>query len=115
MRPICPFQVVIPNRIECPFVNLTTVLHYRLGGEKFKSKGSSQMPTPSWLEQFDLHLFDDQTQELEINICAKERSREEIVTRYANTNFVIPHENQQGEGGRNVDDRFNNDHRLIIE
>lgn len=40
------------------------------------------MPTPTWLEQFDLHLFDDQTQELEINVCAKERSREEIVARY---------------------------------
>jgi len=40
------------------------------------------MPTPTWLEQFDLHLFDDQTQELEINVCAKERSREEILARY---------------------------------
>lgn len=39
------------------------------------------MPTPTWLEQFDLHLFDDQTQELEINVCAKERSREEIMAR----------------------------------
>jgi len=55
---------------------------YRLGGEKFKSKGSSRIPTPTWLEQFDLHLFDDQTQELEINVCAKERSREEIIARY---------------------------------
>jgi len=53
-----------------------------LGGEKFKSKGSNRIPTPTWLEQFDLHLFDDQTQELEINVCAKERSREEIVARY---------------------------------
>jgi len=53
-----------------------------LGGEKFKSKGSNRIPTPTWLEQFDLHLFDDQTQELEINVCAKERSREEILARY---------------------------------
>lgn len=54
---------------------------YRLGGEKYKSKSSNRMPTPTWLEQFDLHLFEDQTQELEISVCAKERSREEIVTR----------------------------------
>lgn len=53
-----------------------------MGGEKFKSKASNRIPTPTWLEQFDLHLFDDQTQELEINVCAKERSREEIVARY---------------------------------
>ncbi|XP_025425766.1 multiple C2 and transmembrane domain-containing protein [Sipha flava] len=55
-------------------------VRFRLGGEKFKSKGNNQMPTPTWLEQFDLHLFDDQTQELEINVCVKDRSREEIVT-----------------------------------
>ncbi|XP_050521160.1 multiple C2 and transmembrane domain-containing protein [Daktulosphaira vitifoliae] len=54
-------------------------VRFRLGGEKYKSKSSSRLPTPTWLEQFDLHLFDDQTQELEINVCAKERSREDIV------------------------------------
>lgn len=47
------------------------------------------MPTPTWLEQFDLHLFDDQTQDLEINVCAKERSREEIVARYGLIFFII--------------------------
>ncbi|XP_050443111.1 multiple C2 and transmembrane domain-containing protein isoform X2 [Adelges cooleyi] len=54
-------------------------VRFRLGGEKFKSKGSSRLSTPTWLEQFDLHLFDDQTQELEINVCAKERYREDVV------------------------------------
>jgi hypothetical protein len=72
-----------------PFWDLTIELHYRLGGEKFKSKGNNQMPTPTWLEQFDLHLFDDQTQELEINVCVKDRSREEIVTRYLYDSFII--------------------------
>lgn len=61
---------------------MTVEFQYRLGGEKFKSKSSNRWPTPTWLEQFDLHLFDDQTQELEINVCAKERSREEVVARY---------------------------------
>ncbi|XP_029343015.1 multiple C2 and transmembrane domain-containing protein isoform X2 [Acyrthosiphon pisum] len=64
---------IIPEGLCDPYVR------FRLGGEKFKSKGSNRIPTPTWLEQFDLHLFDDQTQELEINVCAKERSREEIV------------------------------------
>ncbi|VVC24173.1 Hypothetical protein CINCED_3A007544 [Cinara cedri] len=54
-------------------------VRFRLGGEKYKSKSSNRMPTPTWPEQFDLHLFDDQTQDLEINVCAKDRSREEIV------------------------------------
>lgn len=68
----------------CRGFHLTVKVYfvYRLGGEKVKSKGSNRIPTPTWLEQFDLHLFDDQTQELEINLCAKERSREEILARY---------------------------------
>lgn len=35
---------------------LCVQLHFRLGNEKFKSKSSWQA---RWLEQFDLHLFDE--------------------------------------------------------
>nr|CAD7264653.1 unnamed protein product [Timema shepardi] len=34
---------------------------FRLGNEKYKSKVIYKTLNPSWLEQFDLHLYDDQT------------------------------------------------------
>lgn len=40
---------------------------FRLGNEKYKSKNSYRA---RWLEQFDLHLFDDD-QMLELVICGK--------------------------------------------
>lgn len=39
----------------------------RLGNEKYKSKNS---PRAKWLEQFDLHLFDED-QLLEVVVCTK--------------------------------------------
>ncbi|PSN44732.1 hypothetical protein C0J52_20351 [Blattella germanica] len=39
---------------------------FRLGNEKYKSKVIYKSLNPSWLEQFDLHLYDDQSQELEV-------------------------------------------------
>lgn len=47
--------------IDEPFVK------FRLGNEKYKSKVSYRA---KWLEQFDLHLFDDD-QILEIVVCGK--------------------------------------------
>lgn len=39
----------------------------RLGNEKYKSKTS---PRAKWLEQFDLHLFEED-QQLEVVVCSK--------------------------------------------
>jgi len=49
---------------------------FRLGQEKYKSKVAYKTLNPSWLEQFDLHLYDDQSQELEVTIWDKERKDE---------------------------------------
>lgn len=45
----------------------------RLGNEKFKSKVVWKTLHPSWLEQFDLHLYDDQEQVLEVTVWDKDK------------------------------------------
>jgi Ca2+-dependent lipid-binding protein len=38
--------------------------------------------SPTWLEQFDLHLYDDQNQELEITVWDKDqRSKDDFMGR----------------------------------
>ncbi|EEB15778.1 conserved hypothetical protein [Pediculus humanus corporis] len=54
---------------------------FRLGSEKYKSKIAFKTSNPSWLEQFDLHLYDDQNQELEVTIWHKDKSRDEFLGR----------------------------------
>ncbi|KAJ9576046.1 hypothetical protein L9F63_007146, partial [Diploptera punctata] len=52
---------------------------FRLGNEKYKSKVIYKSLNPSWLEQFDLHLYDDQSQELEVTIWDKDRSKDDFM------------------------------------
>lgn len=54
----------------------------RLGNEKYKSKVVYKTLNPSWLEQFDLHLYDDQSQELEVTVWDKDRSKDDFMGRY---------------------------------
>ncbi|XP_048487355.1 multiple C2 and transmembrane domain-containing protein isoform X3 [Plutella xylostella] len=46
---------------------------FRLGNEKYKSKVVWKSLHPSWLEQFDLHLYDDQEQVLEVSVWDKDK------------------------------------------
>nr|CAD7198985.1 unnamed protein product [Timema douglasi] len=55
---------------------------FRLGNEKYKSKVIYKTLNPSWLEQFDLHLYDDQSQDLEVTIWDKDRSKDDFMGRY---------------------------------
>ncbi|XP_067004497.1 multiple C2 and transmembrane domain-containing protein isoform X3 [Anabrus simplex] len=54
---------------------------FRLGNEKYKSKVVYKSLNPSWLEQFDLHLYDDQSQELEVTLWDKDRSKDDFMGR----------------------------------
>ncbi|XP_075215611.1 multiple C2 domain and transmembrane region protein isoform X2 [Lycorma delicatula] len=54
---------------------------FRLGHEKYKSKVAYKTLNPSWLEQFDLHLYDDQSQELEVTVWDKDRSKDDFMGR----------------------------------
>ncbi|XP_060062744.1 multiple C2 and transmembrane domain-containing protein 1-like [Ylistrum balloti] len=41
---------------------------FRLGAEKYKSKFKTKTLNPTWLEQFDLRMYDDQSRNLEITV-----------------------------------------------
>lgn len=47
--------------------------YFRLGNEKYKSKVIWRSLDPCWLEQFDLHLYDDQEQLLELTIWDRDK------------------------------------------
>jgi len=57
----------------------------RLGNEKHKTKSATWNSTctvVTWLEQFDFHLFEDQSHLLEIHLCDKGiKGKEELVGR----------------------------------
>ncbi|XP_055882633.1 multiple C2 and transmembrane domain-containing protein 1-like isoform X5 [Biomphalaria glabrata] len=50
------------NGLSDPYVK------FKLGTEKYRSKVKSKTLNPSWLEQFDLRLFDEQSSQLEISV-----------------------------------------------
>ncbi|KAH9520453.1 Multiple C2 and transmembrane domain-containing protein 1 [Bulinus truncatus] len=50
------------NGLSDPYVK------FKLGTEKYRSKVKPKTLNPSWLEQFDLRLFDDQSSQLEISV-----------------------------------------------
>ncbi|XP_065220032.1 multiple C2 and transmembrane domain-containing protein isoform X2 [Planococcus citri] len=54
---------------------------FRLGNEKYKSKVAYKTLNPKWLEQFDLHLYEDQSQELEITIWDKDWTTDDFMGR----------------------------------
>ncbi|XP_015190815.1 PREDICTED: multiple C2 and transmembrane domain-containing protein 1 isoform X3 [Polistes dominula] len=52
---------------------------FRLGTEKYKSKVMNKTLNPVWLEQFDLHLYEDPYlgQELEVTVWDRDRSHQD--------------------------------------
>ncbi|XP_011503510.1 PREDICTED: multiple C2 and transmembrane domain-containing protein 1 [Ceratosolen solmsi marchali] len=52
---------------------------FRLGSEKYKSKVANKTLNPIWLEQFDLHLYEDPYvgQELEVTLWDRDRSHQD--------------------------------------
>ncbi|XP_071444418.1 multiple C2 and transmembrane domain-containing protein isoform X1 [Hetaerina americana] len=55
---------------------------FRLGNEKYKTKTVYKSLNPNWLEQFDLHLYDDQSQDLEITVWDKDsRTKDDFMGR----------------------------------
>ncbi|XP_066982960.1 multiple C2 and transmembrane domain-containing protein isoform X21 [Macrobrachium rosenbergii] len=62
-----------PDGTSDPYVK------FRLGNEKYKSKVELHTLTPRWLEQFDLHLFEDQSQMLEITVWDKDLRKDDFI------------------------------------
>jgi len=47
--------------------------------------------SPRWLEQFDLYMYDDQTNQLEITVFDHDVSgRDDFMGRYARSTFMRP-------------------------
>ena len=63
-----------------------TLVSDRLGNEKHKTKSAtwnSSCTLVTWLEQFDFHLFEDQSHALEIFLCDKDsKTKEELIARF---------------------------------
>ncbi|XKL59873.1 hypothetical protein PGB90_000889 [Kerria lacca] len=62
-------------------LNVTQLDFGKLGNEKYKSKVTYKTLNPKWLEQFDLHLYDDQSQELEITVWDKDWTTDDFMGR----------------------------------
>ncbi|KAG0719232.1 Multiple C2 and transmembrane domain-containing protein 1 [Chionoecetes opilio] len=55
---------------------------FRLGNEKYKSKADLHTLHPKWLEQFDFHQFEEQSQSLEITVWDKDvRTKDDFMGR----------------------------------
>ncbi|XP_076267814.1 multiple C2 domain and transmembrane region protein isoform X5 [Rhynchophorus ferrugineus] len=54
---------------------------FRLGNEKYKSRTIWRSLNPRWLEQFDLHLYDDGDQQLEMTVWDKDRTKDDYIGR----------------------------------
>ena len=52
----------------------------RLGNDRYKTKVIYETLCPKWLEQFDLNLVQDQSQELEVTVWDKDqRSKDDFM------------------------------------
>ena len=56
---------------------------YRLANERYKTKTVYESLNPKWQEQFELYLYDDQGQELDITVWDRDqRSKDDFMGRY---------------------------------
>ncbi|XP_044745710.1 multiple C2 and transmembrane domain-containing protein-like isoform X2 [Coccinella septempunctata] len=72
------------NLLGCDPETTTTdsYVRFRLGNEKHKTRTVWRSSNPRWLEQFDLHLYDDGDQQLEITVWDKDsRNRDNCIGR----------------------------------
>ncbi|XP_062921977.1 multiple C2 and transmembrane domain-containing protein 2 isoform X1 [Mobula hypostoma] len=52
-------------------------VRFRLGDEKYTSKALYKSAALQWRERFHLHLFNDRTSILEVEVCGKDRMKQE--------------------------------------
>ncbi|XP_071964600.1 multiple C2 and transmembrane domain-containing protein 1-like isoform X3 [Antedon mediterranea] len=66
------------NGLSDPYIK------FKLGSEKYKSKVENKTLNPHWMEQFDLHLYDDQSNILELSVWDKDvGAKDDIMGRAA--------------------------------
>ena len=65
-------------------------IFYRLANERYKTKTVYESLNPKWQEQFELYLYEDQGQELDITVWDRDqRSKDDFMGRYTNTEHKI--------------------------
>ena len=76
--PYCKFRCV-----ESESVVVSVNQNYcRLGGERYKTKTVYETLDPKWQEQFELYLYEDQGQDLDITVWDKDqRSKDDFMGR----------------------------------
>ena len=58
------------------------ILTSRLGSDRYKTKTVYETLNPRWLEQFDMYLYEDQGQDLDITVWDKDqRSKDDFMGR----------------------------------
>ena len=58
------------------------IAHSRLASERYKTKVVYESLSPRWQEQFEMFLYDDQSQELEVTVWDKDqRSKDDFMGR----------------------------------
>ena len=58
------------------------ILTCRLGSDRYKTKTVYETLNPRWLEQFDMYLYEDQDQDLDITVWDKDqRSKDDFMGR----------------------------------
>lgn len=61
---------------------MISIIVWRLSNERYKSKPIYETLNPRWVEQFDLTLYEDHTQELEITVWDKDqRTKDDFMGR----------------------------------
>ena len=61
--------------------HLTNVV-FRLGNDRYKTKTVYETLNPKWQEQFELYLYEDTSQELEITVWDRDqRSKDDFMGR----------------------------------
>ncbi|PAV83363.1 hypothetical protein WR25_16111 isoform E [Diploscapter pachys] len=69
------------RNIQFDFCNTTNPLDpyckFKIGQEKYKSKICNRTSEPNWVEQFDMHIYDETIEELEI-MCVDRKSNKTI-------------------------------------
>ena len=82
----CALSVIVTMDMIFYFIlhsyHFIIIAHSRLAGERYKTKVVYESLSPRWQEQFEMFLYDDQSQELEVTVWDKDqRSKDDFMGR----------------------------------
>ena len=73
---------MLSHNLDIGYNNNFAYHYFRLANERYKTKTVYVTLNPKWQEQFELYLYDDQSQELDITVWDKDqRSKDDFMGR----------------------------------